>query len=70
MKIFGIFPIVFGALDGKHIQLQAPFRNGGEYCKGTFSVVLLAATNATDSFFLGVRDRASLSSETKQMQQC
>lgn len=44
------FPHCVGALDGKHIELQAPFKNGSEYCKGTFSIVLLAAVNATYSF--------------------
>jgi len=39
-----------GALDGKHIELQAPFKSGSEYCKGTSSIVLLAAVNATHSF--------------------
>jgi hypothetical protein len=45
------FPLCVGALDGKHIELQAPFKNGSEYCTGTFSIVLLAAVNATHSFF-------------------
>lgn len=44
------FPHCLGALDGKHIELQAPFKNGSEYCKGTFSIVLLAIVNATHSF--------------------
>lgn len=44
------FPHCVGALDGKHIELQAPFKNGSEYCKGTCSIILLGAVNATNSF--------------------
>jgi hypothetical protein len=29
-----------GPLDGKHIELQAQFKNGSEYCTGTCSIVL------------------------------
>jgi hypothetical protein len=46
------FPHCFGALDGKDIELQAPFKNGREYCKGTFSIVLLAEVNTTHHFCL------------------
>jgi len=46
------FPYCVGAFDGKHIELQAPFKNGSEYCKGTFSIVLLAEVNTTHSFFV------------------
>jgi hypothetical protein len=46
------FPNYVGAVDGNHIVLQFPFKNGGESCNymGTFSLILLAAMNASHSF--------------------
>ena len=42
------FPHVIGALDGKHIVMQAPHNAGSGYfnCKKTYNVVLLAICNA------------------------
>ena len=46
------FPQSLGALDEKHIVMQAPANIGGYYCnyKGTFSIVLLAVVDAEYKF--------------------
>ncbi|XP_068213359.1 uncharacterized protein [Palaemon carinicauda] len=46
------YPHLLGAMDGKHIVLQAPFNSGTEFFnyKTTFSVVLLALVDAHYNF--------------------
>ena len=38
----GNFPNCIGAIDGKHVVMQAPNKSGSLYHKGIFSVVLMA----------------------------
>lgn len=45
------FPNCCGAIDGKHIIMQAPNKSGTEY-KKTFSIVLMAVCDAAYRFVL------------------
>ncbi|KAJ8913932.1 hypothetical protein NQ315_005730 [Exocentrus adspersus] len=58
------FPHCLGALDGKHILLQAPIQSGSTYYnyKSTFSIVLMALVDADYNFLyvnIGCQRRVS-----------
>lgn len=58
------FPHCLGAIDGKHVQLQAPIGSGSDYInyKSTFSIVLMAIVDADYNFLyanIGCQGRIS-----------
>ena len=64
-------PHAVGALDGKHITIEKPWKSGSEYFnyKGYFSLVLLALVDA-EYKFLWVNVGASGSSSDAQIFNC
>ena len=48
------FPLCLGAIDGKHVQLKAPFHSGSQYYnyKSHHSIVLMAIVNAAGTFLV------------------
>lgn len=58
------FPHCIGAMDGKHVLIQAPFNSGTEFYnyKSTFSIVLFALVDADYNFIFvdaGCQERIS-----------
>lgn len=58
------FPHCLGALDGKHVNLQAPIKSGFEFfnCKHSFSIILLALADSDYNFLfadIGTHGRMS-----------